>query len=59
MRGSLKLRRVEIEECDQTCGDEKIEEKKKEKKRKGSELVGEEKSKVLKPGLDWENRESN
>ena len=34
MRGSLKLRRVEIEECDQTCGDEKIEEKKKEKKRK-------------------------
>ena len=29
MRGNLKLRRVEIEECDQTCVDEKIEEKKK------------------------------
>ena len=29
MRGNLKLRRVEIEECDYTCVDEKIEEKKK------------------------------
>ena len=26
MRGNLKLRGVEIEECDQTCVDEKIEE---------------------------------
>ena len=30
-RGNLKMRRVEIEECDYTCVDEKIEEKKKEK----------------------------
>ena len=40
MRGFLKLRRVEIEERDQMCVDEKIEEK---KKMKGSEPTGEEK----------------
>ena len=42
MRGNLKLRRVEIEECDQMCVDEKIEEKKKKKKKKreGSEPAG-------------------
>ena len=40
MRGNLKLRGVEIEECDYTCVDEKIEEK---KKMKGSEPTGEEK----------------
>ena len=34
MRGNLKLRRVEIEEFDQTCVDEKIEEKKKIKNEK-------------------------
>ena len=40
MRGNLKLRRVEIEECDQTCVDEKIEEKKKIKNEKRvSQLV--------------------
>ena len=34
MKGNLKLRGVEIEECDQTCVDEKIEEKKKIKNEK-------------------------
>ena len=39
MRGNLKLRRVEIEEFDQTCVDEKIEEKKIKNEKRVNQLV--------------------